>query len=53
MDNFNLEIEIEQILQKMDVIERLVEEIHEDLKLMRLKSTQTIYETRFQNLYEK
>lgn len=52
MHEFNLEFEIEKVLEKMDVIERLVEELHEDLKLMRLKSTQT-FETQFQNLYEK
>ena len=53
MDNFNLEIEIEQILQKMDVIERLVEEIHQELQLIRIKSTQTTFETQFGNIYEK
>lgn len=52
MDNFNLEFEIEKVLEKMDIIEKLVEEIHQELQLIRLKSTQT-FETTFGNLYEK
>lgn len=52
MHDFNLEFEIEKVLEKMDVIERLVEEIHQELQLIRLKSTQT-FETQFSNIYEK
>lgn len=53
MQEFNVEFEIEKVLVKIDTIERLLAEIHEELQLIRLKSTQCTFETQFGNIYEK